>query len=527
MSAGLNEREYNIILHKGVDYGEFFNSLVDITNKDGIPNRKVTIANPRNGSYRQTHFYLTEVEKKQLLKHPSVLDIEIPPSKRTDIIKSIDAIQNSNFTRDPQLNAQSNNWGLVRSSYKDNPYGGNNETGLKYNYTLDGTGVDIVITDSGIQSNHPEFQDKDGNSRVQDVNWASLSGLSFTQHINHNRDQHGHGTHVAGTAAGKNFGWARNAKIYSLKISGLEASSDTGTGIDDDYAFDAIKLWHRSKPIDPNTGYKRPTVVNMSWGYVREFEAGGNLHITHRGLAYPSASLSQAKSKGLNSFSTSQKWRIPYRVTSVDVDIQELIEEGVIVVAAAGNSNLKQTDISNIDYNNGVTVDGSSTYYYNRGSSPFHSTDITVGAIDEAQYNNDGTYIDQKASYSDNGPLVDIYAPGSGIISAVTDDLIYAKDDYQYDDNFMEAILSGTSMASPQVAGIAALYLQSSPGMTPAKLKSVILANSSTQVHNPSESPSGSFSFNVNTPKLVFNKYGNSNPLEYKGDFTTTSNISF
>ena len=40
MSAGLNEREYNIILHKGVDYGEFFNSLVDITNKDGIPNRK-------------------------------------------------------------------------------------------------------------------------------------------------------------------------------------------------------------------------------------------------------------------------------------------------------------------------------------------------------------------------------------------------------------------------------------------------------------------------------------------------------
>ena len=65
MSAGLNEREYNIILHKGVDYGEFFNSLVDITNKDGIPNRKVIIANPRNGSYRQTHFYLTEVEKKQ------------------------------------------------------------------------------------------------------------------------------------------------------------------------------------------------------------------------------------------------------------------------------------------------------------------------------------------------------------------------------------------------------------------------------------------------------------------------------
>ena len=31
--------------------------------------------------------------------------------------------------------------------------------------------------------------------------------------------------------------------------------------------FDVIKGWHNNKPIDPETGYKRPTVVNMSWGY--------------------------------------------------------------------------------------------------------------------------------------------------------------------------------------------------------------------------------------------------------------------
>ena len=527
MPAGLNEREYNIILHKGVDYDVFWNDLKTLTNKDGIPNRIVEVANPRIASLRQTHFYLTDIEKRLVRQHEWVLDVEIPPKNRTDIVKSIDAIQSSNFTRNAQLNAQSNNWGLIRSSFKSNPYNGNDDTSLDYKYTLDGTGVDIVVTDSGIQSDHPEFQDSEGITRVQDVNWASLSGLSFTQHANHNRDLHGHGTHVAGIAAGKNFGWARNAKIYSLKISGLEAPADSGTGINDDYAFDAIKLWHRSKPIDPNTGYKRPTVVNMSWGYVREFEAGGNLHITYRGTAIPSASLQEAKSAGFNCYSTIEKWKLPYRVTSVDVDIEELIDEGVIVIAAAGNSNLKQSDTSDVDYNNAVTVDGGTTFYYNRGNSPCHSKDITVGAIDEVQYNNGGTYIDQRSSFSDHGPIVDMYAPGSGIISAVTDNLIYAKDEYQFDSNYMEAILSGTSMSAPQVAGIAALYLQSTPGMTPAKLKEVLLSNSSTEVYNPSENPSGSLSFQVNSPKLVFNKYSNSNPLVYEGDFTTTSNISF
>ena len=247
----------------------------------------------------------------------------------------------------------------------------------------------------------------------------------------------------------------------------------------------------------------------MSWGYVREFEAGGNLHITYRGTAIPSASLQEAKSAGFNCYSTIEKWKLPYRVTSVDVDIEELIDEGVIVIAAAGNSNLKQSDTSDVDYNNAVTVDGGTTFYYNRGNSPCHSKDITVGAIDEVQYNNGGTYIDQRSSFSDHGPIVDMYAPGSGIISAVTDNLIYAKDEYQFDSNYMEAILSGTSMSAPQVAGIAALYLQSTPGMTPAKLKEVLLSNSSTEVYNPSENPSGSLSFQVNSPKLVFNKYSN------------------
>lgn len=526
MPAGLNEREYNIILHKGVDYDEFWNDLKSITNKDGIPNRQVEVANPRIGSSRQTHFFLTDVEKRQVKTHKSVLDVEIPPSKRTDIIKSIDAIQSSSFTRDPQLNASSNNWGLIRSSYKENPYSGSNDTVLKYNYTLDGTGVDVIITDTGIQTDHPEFQNTKGVSRIQQINWASVSGLSFTQDPNHYRDLHGHGTHVAGTAVGKNFGWAKNSNIYSIKIAGIEGPDDE-TGIDDEYAFDAIKLWHRNKPIEKSTGFKRPSVVNISWGYVSRFDSGSNINIMYRGDAITSASLSQAHSSGLNTYSTSSKWNVPYRVTSVDTDIEEMIEEGIIVVAAAGNSNLKQTDTTDIDYNNSVTVDGGITLYYNRGNSPCHTEGLTVGALDEAQILQSGKYLDKKAYYSDSGPIVDVYAPGSGIISACTDNVIYAKGDYQYDSNYMEAILDGTSMAAPQVTGISALYLQSSPGMTPVKLKETLLSNSSKQVYNPDESPSGSLTFNNSDPNIIYNKYNSSSPLDYTGSFSTSTNISF
>ena len=55
-----NEREYNIILHKEVDYDLFWEDLKEITEKDNVPNRQVEIATPRLGSYRQTHYWLTE-----------------------------------------------------------------------------------------------------------------------------------------------------------------------------------------------------------------------------------------------------------------------------------------------------------------------------------------------------------------------------------------------------------------------------------------------------------------------------------
>jgi subtilisin family serine protease len=109
---------------------------------------------------------------------------------------------------------------MIRCNSTLNTYSGSNSTTLDYTYTLTGEGVDVVIQDSGLQVNHPEFNDEAGNSRVQQINWYTESGIAGTQSANHYRDFDGHGTHVAGTVAGLTYGWAKRARVYSQKLDG-------------------------------------------------------------------------------------------------------------------------------------------------------------------------------------------------------------------------------------------------------------------------------------------------------------------
>lgn len=169
---------------------------------------------------------------------------------------------------------------------------------------------------------------------------------------------------------------------------------------------------------------------------------------------------------------------VPAQVQSVDEDVKELIDAGVIVVAAAGNIHYKIANADDQDWNNTVSLvypAGSVTAVptrlkYMQGMTPgrphsstFNNTNsgpIVVGAIDSI-------YKDQKASYSFCGPGITIYAPGTYITSAVPRPTSIVSGSYI-------GKMSGTSMACPQVVGVLACALEKYPDMTHDQAKAYI-----------------------------------------------------
>jgi subtilisin family serine protease len=480
------EKEYIVSLNTGVDCEAFCDEMIASTGSGPIPGRAVDIANARPGSMRNTHYSLTDEEATALRADARVYSVEIPPEQRDDIEIGHNAIQSGTWTKSSSITSSDLNWGMVRGAYSEDKWNAATSIAAEFPYTLTGKGVDVVIQDSGLSVSHPEFTDANGVSRVVELDWYAASGLAGTQNANHYRDYDGHGSHCAGTVAGRTQGWAKDAAVYSVKVSGLEGTGDS-TGIATSDVFDVIKLWHRNKPIDPKTGFKRPTVVNMSWGYsgTRSSINGG----TFRGSAW---------TYGDASFSTSNEvWsnagiipvlgltrRLNVRVGSVDTDVEELIAEGVHVCIAAGNSYYYIAANGDQDYNNTVDL-GNGNEFYHRGSSPYSTNAFMVG-------NQDITYQggeEHKAESSCSGPGVDIYAPGTSITSVASKDSAGTCDIVSggvstatspLDANFNLMKISGTSMASPNVAGMIATVLEANPGMTPAQMKTFIHNNATT-----------------------------------------------
>jgi subtilisin family serine protease len=122
--------------------------------------------------------------------------------------------------------------------------------------------------------------------------------------------------------------------------------------------------------------------------------------------------------------------------TALDTAVRNSIASGVTYAIAAGNSN---TNAAN--------------------SSPARVAEaITVGAT---------TRTDARASFSNFGSVVDIFAPGAAILSATNTS------------DTATATLSGTSMATPHVAGVVARFLQSNPAATPAQARNELVNQAS------------------------------------------------
>jgi subtilisin family serine protease len=520
-------KEYIVSLQKNVDYTSFWQEMESPTNAHPfIPDRKIDIVNNRDGSTRSCHYSLTDEEANILKNDSRVYSVEIPPEQRDDIKIGFRGAQVGDFTKPSTSTGAYKNWGLRRINSATNLYGTGTTTDNVYKYLLDGTGVDVVIQDSGIELNHPEFRDNLGASRIQQINWYTASGLGGTQNANHYRDYDGHGTHVAGIAAGKTFGWAKNAKIYSLKVNGLEGAGDSGTGISITDCFDVIKLWHRNKPIDSSTGFKRPTIVNMSWGYSLTYSSVSS--VLYRGVTYNDANTTgnaayRWTNFGLVNLSSGGNFITNFRLGSVDVDIQEMIDEGIHVIIAAGNNYHKIDTPDGVDYENYFTS-GGSDYFYHRGSSPYDDEAFKVGNIDSTVFS---AVQDQKAHSSETGPGVDVWAPGSNIISCTSNTNSFSGVAYNLDSSFKQVILSGTSMAAPQVCGLGALYLQINPGVRPNQLKSWFLgksvSNTTIYSSNINNDYTNTRSLLGGNNRFVYNQFGIDSDTLVSGPMTLVS----
>jgi subtilisin family serine protease len=460
-------REYSVSLNKDIDYNQFWNEIENLSSEDGfVPSRRVEIVNNRDLSLRTCTYELSDEEAALLRNDPRVYCVEIPPDQRTDIMIMPSTTQTGLYYKSPGTNPANNmgiNWGLFRLNSTTNNTPGSSGT-LDYDYILDGTGVDFVIQDSGLQCDHPEFNDSLGVTRVQKINWYTASGLAGTQPADNlfYTDTDGHGTHCTGIAAGLTYGRAKNARIYSVMVEGLNGGGTQGLPVSD--VFDVIKGWHLNKPIDPVTGYKRPTVVNMSWSYVNTFTniQGG----VYRGTSWTGTT----KQPNYGMIGGSGE-RFGIRVGTVDVDVDELLSAGVILCGAAGNYYQTIDVPGGLDYDNYFTDGVSSRYYMQGGSPPSAPGVICVGNVSTG-YDSP----ERKAGSSESGPRVDIWAPGTNIVSTTsTVNDFGATTDYPFDSNYKIMSISGTSMASPNVAGVAVQMAQKYPSYTPAQIKQEIL----------------------------------------------------
>ncbi|KAF8470862.1 peptidase S8/S53 domain-containing protein [Kalaharituber pfeilii] len=275
---------------------------------------------------------------------------EIRQSEDVDIVEEDKVV----VAYDLMIQSNPPSWGLGRLS---------DRTGRSSNiYLFDrvaGKGVNVYVLDTGVNVRHSDF----GGRAV----W----GANLADHIN--TDAQGHGTHVAGTIAGANFGVAKRANIIAVKVLGDNGASSTSKLI---AGIEWTLAHSRSNGRSPEK-----SVVNLSLG---------------------------------GSYSN-----------AVNRAVRAATSQGLTFVVAAGN-------------------DGRNAAYYSPASEP---SAITVGATQRG---------DIRASYSNYGNVVDVFAPGSQIVSTWKGS------------NFATHTLSGTSMASPHVAGLAA-YLISVEGLSGAQ----------------------------------------------------------
>lgn len=443
-------KHYVVSLVKGYDKSEILDELNRDTTSDSwvdsniIPDRPVDNVNTRPSSGRIFEVELSDAEAEALMKDPRVGGVNEPLVWDDEWADYQQELSNQ---RDGTSTAR-DNWAFSRHVNESNPWGSNvtSDIGGTYDYHLDGTGVDYVHQESKFRYDHEQWQDRNGNSRLQRFQWNTLPNMGGEASQNYDDVNFSsyHATHCCGTAVGKDYGWAKNANIYCLDMDTISSSA----------WFDAIKEFHKAKTPDPITGVKRPTIVGASWGYKANFTS-----IT--GIVFRGSSVGTVKSSQYGMIGDVSN-RFNANLYNLNVEVEEMEEAGVIYVKSAGNQGQKLCSVGDIDYDNYITrsittggILAGSPIYYNRGAGNIGPNTIVCGNLDSTLYNGE----EATQTSSDKGPRVDVWVAGTNIVSAYNSS------------STSIANYTGTSMSTPQISGMTCLLLQLNPGWTPAQAR--------------------------------------------------------
>ena len=274
-------------------------------------------------------------------------------------------------------------------------------------YGVDGAGITVAVLDDGSFEQHPDFNGKIAGSF--DAGAPGLPGpFGAAQVPVVPAGTDGHGTHVAGTIVGRGT-----------------QSGGQYVGVAPGALFANVKVFSTANSTSS-------TIVLDGLDWTLSNAERLNIRIA-------SMSLGGSASDGRDALSRA---------------VNKAVEEGMVVVAAAGNAGPDPMTI---------------------GSPGAADQAITVGSVDKRK---------QIAPYSSRGPTKDgrlkpeVMAPGSAITSTVPPSTTSVRGILggPSAQKLYYGQLSGTSMAAPHVSGVVALMLEVNPALTPLEVKQILVA---------------------------------------------------
>ena len=519
---------FQVTLKRGEDIQAFYDDMETPGGALYIPDRMVE-CDERSPTSRTTGYMLTVEEAMEVAQDPRVeqvvpqVIIDRTQFQESQVItgrfdKSSNPTGVGTFIKSDgntgiKYNVDHKAWGILRHTEptnranwgQDDPTSSNRYENDSVTIIGSGKNVDIIVVE-----NHTLYPHADYNDRLIDYNWGQhfydiTGGLwpnytyTHTDARDNFNDATSHPTAVSSYAAGTLFSCAKDANLYQFSIlyeqAKIEAEGVTdGNGFytTSDRIFAYIRAFHNNKPINPATGRKNPTVVNLSLGGYAVIN-GDVTYASFRGTANDKGkdgtTLSQAELEDMGIYQSDDGWtsETNFRITtgSINSDLVDFIAEGGIVITAAGNDN-RYCDIpGGQDYDNYIVMNSYYDYkdysfngqyfyreYFHRSDGFTQSGAINVGSLSPKTD-------ESKSWWSNWGPGITIYVSGEQVPAGTSPgSILYGIPYPGQEDNVgtwdTMAFGQGTSYSSPILAGFIACLLEVYPYMTNDDVKAWI-----------------------------------------------------